>query len=143
MATAITNFKSLIIIMSLLPFTISLSLTDNTAIDIKNEKDTTSMKTLINESIYDQSRKPSDSHNFLYETMKDYFLQFKRTIHVKLKNAQPNTTDDTIEFQSWTLSIIALVAMSSIFICCFIPLLFCLACKLFGCCACTGCKACL
>ncbi|VDN87523.1 unnamed protein product [Brugia pahangi] len=72
--------------------------------------------------------------------MKDYFLQLKKTIYIKLKEAQPDTIDDAIEFQSWTLSILAVIISSFVFICCFIPLLVCLACKLFGCCTCTGCR---
>lgn len=57
-----------------------------------------------NESaIYNQTKKSSDYHNYFY----DYFFQLKRAIHVKLKNAQPNTADDAIEFQSWTLLVYA------------------------------------
>ncbi|VDO42695.1 unnamed protein product, partial [Brugia timori] len=37
-------------------------------------------------------------------------------------------------------SILAVIILSFVFICCFIPLLICLACKLFGCCTCTGCR---
>uniref|UniRef100_A0A1I8EE62 Uncharacterized protein n=1 Tax=Wuchereria bancrofti TaxID=6293 RepID=A0A1I8EE62_WUCBA len=106
---------------------------------IRNE-DTTSTKNSTNGSNYDQSRKPLTYHDYFYTTIKNYFLQLKKTIYVKLKEAQPDTIDDAVEFQSWTLSVLAVIILSFVFICCFIPLLVCLSCKLFGCCTCTGCR---
>uniref|UniRef100_A0A8R1Y3F6 Uncharacterized protein n=1 Tax=Onchocerca volvulus TaxID=6282 RepID=A0A8R1Y3F6_ONCVO len=132
----ITDFTLLVfIIISSLLHTTAFSNTDGTTIDKWNTTNMT-MKTTENELNYNQSttRKSHSTPN--------YFLQFKRTVSIKLKNAQPDATDETIEFQSWILSVIAMIIMTFVFICCFIPLIFCLACKICSYCTCTGCKSC-
>ncbi|KAM3716441.1 UPF0282 protein [Dirofilaria immitis] len=145
MAIVITDFTILVtIIISSLLLTTAFSNTNGTTTDILNTNITT-MKNSRNELNYNQSmtRKPRTIYNLLYKSMKNYFLEFKRTISVNLKDAQPHAADETIEFQSWTLSVIAAIILTFVFICCFIPLVLCLACKLCSFCACTGFTACL
>ncbi|VDK70465.1 unnamed protein product [Litomosoides sigmodontis] len=101
MTTAIVpHSQSLtVIITSSLLIVVALSVANSAAVHARDEDNSTTVKA----SRYDQSGKSSYYQNYAYETMKDYFLELKRAIYVRLQKAQPNTVDDTPEFQPWIL----------------------------------------